>query len=240
MLNKEAFDRFFSHVLFWFMINLVLLCALVVVEFVTLEQRTVLQGEVIGLISNILVGTLVSFAFYFLVVHLPEKQRRNRLRRNFLNTYLSIKEGLIWQIVFASKLAGRHDLDTSSSQIEKLMNVTEFRTCFSGGREADEGWYAFANHMSDDSVQFREIVLLLSQLKLQTEYVLLQDVFDQQKLLDFFSWLRIHLLRLEKTEANDYEKGPLLGFLYQLLSGWDPITGYRDFDYIEREANKIL
>ena len=240
MINWEAFDRFFSRPLLWFVVVIVSLSILFVAQFVTVDQRSLTMNEVFGLFDNVLIGTLVSFIFYFLVVHLPEKQRRNRLRRNFLQHYLSIKEGLIWQIVFSSKLAGRVDLETSYVEIERLMNVKEFRKSFSGGREHDEGWYAFMNHMSNDSPQFQEIVLLLSQLRLQVEYVLLQDVFDGLQVLSFFSWLRIHLLRLERTDSSDWDKKQLVGFLYELLAGWDPITGYREFDIIEHETEKII
>ena len=240
MINQEAFDRFSRRPLMWFLTTVVILCAFLVAQFTTVDHRSASQTEFFGVIDNLLIGILVSFVFYFLVVHLPEKQRRNRLRRNFLKFYLSLKEGLIWEIIFSSQSAGRRDLNATQEQVDLLMDVKAFRNCFSGGRESHEGWYAFMNHMTQDSPQFRDIVLLLSQLRMQVEYILLQDVFESLELMNFFSWLRDHLLRLERTDAADWEKSPLIGFLYQLLSGWDPVSGYRDFDYIESEASKII
>ena len=143
MFDQEAVDRFLRKPLFWFVITVVILAVVIVVQFVTIDHRTASLTEIINVIENLLVGILVSFVFYFLVVRLPEKQRRNRLRRNFLQTYLSIKEGLIWQIVFASRQGGRLDLETTTDQIAELMNVTFFKKCFSGGKQSDEGWYAF-------------------------------------------------------------------------------------------------
>ena len=240
MLDKEAFDRFFRQPLLWFLITVVVSCGFVVAQFSTVDHRSTSFTEFFNLTDNILAGILVSFIFFFLVVHLPEKQRRNRLRKNFSQYYLSIKEDLIWQIVFSSIEGGRHDLETTSEQIAQLMDVKAFRECFSGGRESNEGWYAFANQMSKDTPQFQEIMLLLSQLKVHVEYVLMQDVFEDLGLLSFFSWLRNHLIRLERTDSSDWEKGSLLRFLYELLAGWDPINGYREFDFIEMQAGKIL
>jgi len=182
---------------------------------------------------------LVSFVFYYLVVHLPEKQRCSRMRESTLQYYLSIKEALIWQIVFASRKAGRDDLDTRQSQIDELMDVKAFKTKFSGGKQGNEGWYAFLNHMSQDSPEFREIMLNFTQLRVQIEYLLTQDVFQDNELLEFFVRLRRHLLRLERTEADDWEKKSLASFLYEIFAGWDMITGYRDFDIIQDRIRKI-
>ena len=122
MVDKDAFDRFFSQPLLWFVVSVVLLGVLVDVQFVTVDHRSLAQSELFALLDNLLIGILVSFVFYFLIVHVPEQQRRKRLRESFLRYYLSIKEALIWQIVFASRAAGRLDLDTRQEQIDKLMN----------------------------------------------------------------------------------------------------------------------
>ncbi len=74
----------------------------------------------------------------------------------------------------------------------------------------------------------------------QVDYVLNQDIFDDHDLLSFFSHLRMRLLRIEHTDAAEYEKRAMENFLYELLSGWDFIDGYRDYDYIERKALKIV
>ena len=237
--KQPRIEKLLGSVTLWFVIAIVLFAVAVTVRLVSLETVRQIHEHVNGIAIDLLLSVIVSFAFYYLVVHLPEKRRRNRIRINFLNTYLSIKEGLLRQIVFGSIHAGRHDLNTSFEQVELLKDVKSFRATFSGGREAHEGWYAFSNHMTNDTPEFREILLLLSQLRMQIEYVLFQDVFEDQELLDFFTRLRRHLLRLERTDATDYEKRPLISFLYELLSGWNFVEGYRDFDLIEKEASKV-
>jgi hypothetical protein len=233
-------DKLLGSITLWFVLAVVLFAVAVTVKLVGVDATRQIQEQVNALTIDLLLSIIVSFVFYYLVVHLPEKRRRNRIRNNFLNTYLAIKEGLLWQIVFGSIHAGRHDLNTSSEQVELLKDVKSFRATFSGGKEAHEGWYAFSNHMTNDTPEFREILLLLSQLRMHVEYVLFQDVFEDQELLDFFTRLRRHLLRLERTDASDYEKRPLISFLYELLSGWNFIEGYRDFDLIEKEASKVV
>jgi hypothetical protein len=67
---------------------------------------------------------------------------------------------------------GRSDLVGDPDFIEELMSTEKFKAVFSEGRQADEGFYAFENQMSYDTPEFREIVLGLSLLAKQIEFVL--------------------------------------------------------------------
>ena len=52
------------------------------------------------------------------------------------------------------------------------MDVENFKAAFAQGSEANEGFYAFENQMSDETPEFREIVLNLQMLSKQIEFVL--------------------------------------------------------------------
>lgn len=57
-----------------------------------------------------LVGILVSFFFYWLVVWLPERTKRTNLKDDFKEYYRDLKEDIAVQIIFASQRGGREDL----------------------------------------------------------------------------------------------------------------------------------
>lgn len=51
--------------------------------------------------------------------------------------------------IFTSQKGGRRDLHADNEAIDLLITVEGIKAAFEGGREADEGFYAFANQMSD-------------------------------------------------------------------------------------------
>ena len=82
------------------------------------------------------------------------------------------------------------------------MDIENFKSAFSHGREADEGFYAFENQMSDETTEFREIVLNLQMLSKQIEFVLHNYVMDDQKAFDFFKRLELLLMKLQSSGAG--------------------------------------
>ena len=100
--------------------------------------------------------------------------------------YHDIKKDILWQIVFASIKGGRRDLTTNPDVVDKLMKPDAFKAAFAHGREADEGFYAFENQMSEETDEFREMILSLRVLARQTEFILHNYTIDDQNVFDFF------------------------------------------------------
>src|SRR5690606_5868389 len=124
---------------------------------------------------------------------------------------------------------GRSDLQTDQDTITTLMTTNGFREAFEGGREADEGFYAFENQMSHDTPEFRQIILNLEMLAKQIEFVLHNYTMDDHKLFDFFKRLDLMLLSLRRSSPGYDESKPLCGFVYEIFSGWNMIEGYRGY-----------
>lgn len=176
---------------------------------------------------NVIAGGLVSFFFYWLVVYVPEQRKRHIIKDNLSQMYRSIKKDILYQVVFASVKGGRYDLQADQDTIAKLMTTDGFRGAFQGGREADEGFYAFENQMSDDTPEFRRIILNLEMLAKQIEFVLHNYTMEDKKLFDFFK-------RLERSTPGYDESKPLCSFVYEIFSGWNSIEGYRGYDVIDK------
>jgi hypothetical protein len=162
--KKGAKRGLLARVSTWFVVNVLALCALIVVHFATNLSSMKWWADVFAVGTNLLAGGLVSFLFYFLVVHLPEKRKKAVIKTNLLRMYRNIKEDILWAVVHASIKGGRGDLEPDYKTIEKLMSPEGFKDTFKDGREADEGFYAFENQMSDDTPEFRQIVMNLQTL----------------------------------------------------------------------------
>lgn len=119
------------------------------------------------------------------------------------------------------------------------MSVDGFRRAFDGGRESDEGFYAFENQMSDDTPEFRAIILNFEYLAKQIEFVLHNYTMNDQKIFDFFKRLELILIGLRQASSGYDESKPLCRFIYEIFSGFSLIDGYRGYDYVEKMIKDI-
>ena len=235
---KTNLRKIIGRVTLWFALNILLLSALLGIEFSSLS-KPVWWNESFSLLSNLLTGGLVSFFFYWLVVYLPEQRKRNIIKNSLAKTYNNIKEGILHQVIFASIKGGRQDLQLDQNTITNLMTIKGFKDAFSDGREANEGFYAFENQMSDDTPEFREIVLKLEMLEKQIEFVLDNYTIEDEKLFDFFKRLQLLLLSLRQTGPGYDESKLLCVFIFEMFSGFNRIEGYRGYDVIDKMITDI-
>ncbi len=226
---------------FWFVVNTSALLLLLAVHFgISANLRALWWwADAFAVGVNLLTGGVISFLFYFLVVVVPERRKKSIIKTNLRRLYRDIKRDILWQVVFASIKGGRHDLTTSVEEVDKLMDVEKFKAAFAHGHEADEGFYAFENQMSDETIEFREIVLNLQMLSKQIEFVLHNYAMDDQKAFDFFKRLELLLMRLQSTGAGYDESKPLCRFIWEMFAGFNWSVGYRGYDPIEKMIEGI-
>ena len=192
-----------------------------------------------GVLVGILSGGIISFLFYFLVVFVPENRKKTIIKNYLSKAYREIKRDILWQIVFASIRGGRSDLTTNLDEVDKLMSIEAFKAAFEHGREADEGFYAFENQMSEDTNEFRKIILSFRVLSKQIEYVLHNYPIEDQKVFDFFNRLEAFLLRMQWLEPGYDESKALCRFIWEIFAGFRIIEGYRGYDLIEKMIQDI-
>tara|TARA_R100000935_G_scaffold25798_1_gene45629 strand:+ start:2178 stop:2867 length:690 start_codon:yes stop_codon:yes gene_type:complete len=217
----------------WFALNVIILLTLIVIDFSKiLQPRWWDEGYSIAI--NLLTGGLVSFFFYWLVVYVPERRKRLIIKNSFSKFYREIKRDILLEIIFASQKGGRRDLSADLDTIDGLMTIDGFKNAFKDGREADEGYYAFQNHMNTDTPEFRQIIINLEMLAKQIEFVLHNYTLDDENIFGFFKRLELMLLSLRHSTPGYDESKALCGFLYQIFSGWNPIEGYLGYDAIEK------
>lgn len=234
MKGKKLKNDFHS-VASWFWMNMLLFAALMGVHFSNLAQpRPTWWADVFSVATNIVTGCLVSFFFYWLVVFLPGQRKRRVIKSNLRKMYRNIKRDILYQVAFASQKGGRRDLQADTRTIDRLMTIDGFKQAFEGGSKGDEGFYAFANQMSDDTQEFRQILLNLELLAKQVEFVLHNYTMDDNRLFDFFKRLEVMLLALRRSSPGYDEAKPLCRFIDEMFSGFNSIEGYRGYDVIEK------
>src|SRR5205823_3679211 len=98
MLNlktvRTGTSRLLANVSTWFVVNVALVGALLVVDFATAVPENKWWADVFAVATNLVAGGIVSFLFYFLVVYLPEARKKSIIKANLLRLYRSIKKDI--------------------------------------------------------------------------------------------------------------------------------------------------
>ena len=234
------FKKIFTSILFWFTINVLLIALVVTVHFgCNFTNLIFWWSDFYTIVMSLLIGGIVSFLFYFLVIFIPESRKKKIIKNNLIKFYRDAKENILYQIVFASKRGGRDDLNADSQTIEGLMTVEGFKATFEGGRESHEGYYAASNIIQEGGIEYREIILNLHLLSRQIEYVLHNYSMADQELFDFFKRLEKLLIRLEKIGPGYDEEKQLSGFIWTIFAGFNFIDGFIGYDIVENMIKKI-
>lgn len=234
--SARKVPKLFSSVLIWFFLTLVLFALIAGSEYmgVCLANKA-WWDSFYRLSAPFLIGGLVSFIFYFLVVWVPERRKRKAIKNDFRKFYRDLKEDIAVQIIFASQRGGRKDLHVDGRTEKRLLTVDGFREAFDGGREADEGFYAFSNGLDEGGGEFQEIQWLLKMLAKEIDYVLHNYTISDAKERKFFKRMEVRLLGLGELKVDDYDdKKVLCRFVYEIFAGFTHATGNRGYDIVER------
>lgn len=171
------------------------------------------------------VGVIVSLLVYVLVVRLPERKKRLRIKATLKRQYSILKDECIINLLFACE--GSADLDLA----ERLKDLEECKSFFNQPVSADQNrWHAVLNGLDEQKV--KAIIQELSVFRRELEYALISvDVEDSE----VFAFLRrlAHVLQRSQSWTAEYEEiRPLSQFMWSILTGWDPVLGYTGKDVI--------
>ncbi len=224
-----------TKIKFWFWTTAIFFS---IITYLDLAETRVLRfvwwDNFHAVVSPFLVGGLISFLFYYLVVSIPEGKRRKVIKDNLKKQYKIIKKDILLQIIFASHEGGRTDLETDEETLEKLLTTEGFKKAFSGGSEGDEGFYAFENYIGQDVLEYREIIFNLKILAKQIDFALHNYAVSDANVFAFFKRLETFLLRLEAIGPGYDQEKPLSSLIWEIFAGWSLIEGYRGYDIIEK------
>ena len=81
----------------WFYLNVLLLAFSLAAEIWLPQPVNEWQREILSFSINFLTGGIISFLFYFLVVYMPESQRRRIIKHNLKTLYHDIKRDILWR-----------------------------------------------------------------------------------------------------------------------------------------------
>ncbi len=181
---------------------------------------------------DISVGVIVSLLVYVLVVRIPERNKRRRLRASLKRQYSNLKESCIIDFLFACEGSASLDL------VEQLKNREAFKDYFKEPVSSSQTrWDVVLDGMNESRV--KSIIQELSIFRRELEYTLASlDVDDEEA----FAFLRqlTHVLQRSPRLTADYEEVKSLSrFMWSIHTGYDPVHGYTGKEIIEEMIEAI-
>lgn len=182
------------------------------------------------------IGTsgIVAFVFFYVVNERLDRRRRELVRQGALRAYRDAKHNIVVAIIHASQKGGRKDLHADTDTIPLALTPAGFRALIGNGRNADEGFYAFENQMSERTPEFDEIIFNLRSMGRAFDRLVDAGVINDEDTYNRFVRLNGLVRRIEHTGPGYDESKGMCQFIWQIFAGWSPIDGYLPYDPIER------
>lgn len=184
------------------------------------------------IVFSLAAAVLASLFTYYLLVRIPEHERNIRLRSSLLASYRQFKEAVVAIFIGAADGSYTHE------KVEALCQQTTFRTYFKEPHcPGQNKWDAVANRMDD--TMLRELVLECEILLREFQHVIDKVDIKDPELYSFMRRLSTALY-CAKDWSSDYGGTErVLGFFWQILSGWSAVNGYSDREYVTDMIRRI-
>lgn len=184
------------------------------------------------IIFDISVGVIVGLVIYVLVVWLPERSKRLRVKRSLTRQYDGFKEACI--AVFFSALRESYDL----AIVARLKERSFFRDYFKEKVSEDqERWHAVLNGLDDTLV--KKLVIELEILAAEVHYTLTVIDVENDEAFAFLKRLNEILYRYRNWTSGYDDVKQLSGFMWAIYTGWSVIDGYMGKDVIAETIEAI-
>ena len=175
---------------------------------------------------------MVSWLFYYLVVRLPDYQRRQRLKRGLELHYRAFRLNCI-EIMLAVA-----DRGYTGGQPEALLNPAEFRKYFKQKvTPSKERWHEFMNNLNE--FYLVRLQTLMEQLRDELMFVLNNTDIPKDEPLEYLKRLSAAMYSMKSVTIGYDEIKPLAGFLWEVFAGWDWIEGYGKEDIVKKMIDEI-
>jgi hypothetical protein len=177
------------------------------------------------IIFGLSVGVLSAVGMFYVLVRLPEYERKQRIKQHLQRAYVAFKTSCIK--IFVGKACGSYDSET----IEQLMNPSAFRAYFQQPfAVGQDRWDGVANRM--DESMLKQIVLEAEVLHGGFQHAMSAIDIRDPEMFAFFKHVSEALFRAKDWSANYDGSKVVLQFFWQVLAGWNPITGYSNREYV--------
>jgi hypothetical protein len=181
---------------------------------------------------DLAVGALITVLFYYLVVRLPDHQRRQRLKRGLERHYKAFREDCIEIMLLVA------DGTYMAGFPETLMEPEKFKLYFKEKVRPDrDRWDEFQNKLDEHFL--RDLLTRMEIFRDELIFVLNNTDIPKDEPFEFLKRLSVILYSMKHVTLSYDETKPLASFLWDVFAGWDWFKGYRTGDIVQKRIGEI-
>lgn len=178
------------------------------------------------------VSGLASMLFYALLVRLPELRKRRRMRRNLERQYRNFKRDCLYEIL------GIVNVTIDPKLVTELEDQKSFKTYFKTQQTAaQDRWHVFLNNIQEHHLA--SILQALERLYEEVTFTVETVDIPDDETFEFFKQYQDAMHAVRSSRIGYDEIKPLSRFLWEVLSGFNFVTGYRGEDVVAKMIRAI-
>ncbi|TXD97928.1 hypothetical protein ES754_02935 [Psychrobacter frigidicola] len=199
--------------------------------------RYIFQGFNFGntMIFTLSSGMLVSIWFYFLVVYLPQNQKKKRVKANFLSQYIEFRRQLILHIL---NTYNKGNISESYVDTDLLIDSDKFKAYFKEYvTESQNRWHVFLNNLDEEALA--EILIEFEAFKEAVSYLLNNVEIENNNIFSFLHNFNAISISLKNTKLYDDRDKQFARLLWEILASFSFMGGYQENNHFEKMFKKI-
>jgi hypothetical protein len=178
------------------------------------------------------IGGLVSVLFYLLLVRVPENAKRRRVRRSLERQFKRFKQDCLYVMLGVVNGVINPEL------ADELLDQKSFRSYFRVPQTAGQDrWHVFLNQL--DETGLNQILRSFEILREEVNYALGATDIPTDQAFDFLKRVSVAIHSVQRTNLGYDEIKPLSGFLWEIFSGFNFISGYQEEDIFAKMIRSI-
>lgn len=198
----------------------------------TTDAGRILTG-IEALLGIVLIGLFLN-SISELRAELQDKKRHDTVVNHLLWQYQEFRES-VTEICLRA-IAGGYNTDWKLKL--HLPEMLKFRDYFNGN--SNEKWYVVLNALESDKGLLQDLLVEIDMFSEQVTFALNNTSGNDHEVLRFLTRFSQHPHRLKNLDVYSGDKVKYIGgFIYEIMSGWSVIDGYRDHDIFLDKFNKL-
>lgn len=179
-------------------------------------------------LNDLLVGIIVSYIFYYVIVYVPNKKREGIIKNNYKNQVNAFKASII--TILLQNLSGGY-IGPKGWDYKNLFANKNFRDFFLVKiSDTQDRWHDVTNNLQYSKFSVDDILLEFASLEEESKFVLNNLEVKDERVFAFLKRISkiTYNLRNYNPETDDIKS--IMMFLWQIFAGWSWMDGYSDED----------
>jgi hypothetical protein len=198
-----------------------------------IAAATVANDDYKAIAYDLSVGFIVSAIFYWIVVYLPESNRKEIIHSGLKEQYDNFRRSCISNFLILSS-------SQSYPHRDALLDQEEFRRYFKNNNDNGENrWDAVANGLQANDYYLREIVYELRMLNEEIRFARSTLNIKDIEVYEFLGRLSRAIVRMESTTQDYDDIKSFCRFLWEIFTGWNWVSGYSKTDVIQEMLGRV-